>query len=195
MPGGGYHSDTKISGRGGGNLAVVHANGALLTTLIPEAYNFYFHTIYDVPGVVAANNFMTVFNPSGSGKNIVVFSADVASYSTGGASSPNSLTVTRTTASSGGTQISAANVGRFVTTQANPVAEVRVGNPAATTTGLVLFSWPPPISTGAGEGASAYTSVPPGAGFVCAPGQGLVYSTAAGDVDQVWRLNVLWAEV
>lgn len=195
MSAGGYYPDTKISGRSSSNLAVVHADGSFLTTPVPEAYRFYFHTIYDAPGVVASNNFLSVFNPVGSGKTLVFFQAEIASYTTGPTATATSLTVTRITAASGGSQIAAASIGRFVTAHSNPVAEVRVSNPTVTTTGLALTAWVPPLGTGASTGATSYSSVPPGAGFACVPGEGIVFNTAAGDVDQVWKINTTWAEV
>lgn len=193
MPGG-YYPDTKISGRTTGNLAVVHADGSFLTSSVPERYQFYFHTIIDVPGVVAANNFMSVFNPLGSGKTVAFFSILVNSYTTGASATATSLVVDRTTAASGGTLVTAANTNRLLTSWSNPVAEVRTGNPAATKTGLTLFSWAPPLSTGIGAGATAYSAPPAGQSFVCSPGQGVVLSTAAGNTNQVWGINVNWAE-
>lgn len=194
MPGG-YYPDTKISGRNGGPLAVVHADGSFLTTSVPEAYKFYFHTIFDAPGVVAANNFLSVFNPSGSGKNVIFFQAEIASYANGATAVGVSMTASRITAASGGTAIAAADVNRFVTAWNDPVAVVRVSNPTVTTAGLPLNAWVPPLAVGVGSGSTAYTATPPGAGFVCLPGQGIVFSTASGDTDQAWKINTIWAEV
>lgn len=178
-----------------GHTANVYADGSIPTTSVPEGAKFYFHTIYDAPGVVAANNFLSVFNPVGSGKLVIFFQAEVSSYSTGASSTATSLTATRTTAASAGSLIAAASVNRFITTDPNPTTEVRTTNPTVTTTGLALNAWVPPLSTGAGAGATAYTSTPPGAGFVCQPGQGIVFSTAAGNTSQVWKINSIWAEV
>jgi hypothetical protein len=191
---GGYYPDTKITDRDGDYLGIFD-DGGILTHTVPENYLFYFHTIFDTPGVVAANTFMSVLNPVGSGKNVIFFQAEIASYSVGVTATANSLTANRISAASGGTLITAGNVNRFVTAWANPVAVVRVNNPTVTTVGLPLNAWVPPITDKAGAGATAYTSTPPGAGFVCLPGEGISFSTAAGDVDQVWKINVIWAEV
>lgn len=155
---------------------------------------FYFHTIFDTPGVVAANTFLSVFNPATSTKLVIFFQAEVASYATGATSVPTSLTANRISASSGGSLIAAANVNRFVTTDPNPSAQVRTGNPTVTTVGLPLNAWPPPLAVGAGENGTISTVVPPGAGFVCQPGQGLSFATSGGDIDQMWKVNVIWAE-
>lgn len=174
--------------------AAVSSDGRFLTSITPESYQFYFHTIYDVPGVVAANNFMSIFNPVGSGKTIAFYQAEISSYATGASGTNTSMVATRISAASGGTQITAANINRFLTTWSNPVTEVRVGNPTTTTVGTPLNAWVPPLANGAGVGATAYTSTPPGEGFVCLPGQGISFSTAAGNVNQAWKINVIWAE-
>lgn len=173
----------------------IRADGRAVTSVIPDGYLFYFHTIHDAPGVVAANNFMSVFNPIGSGKTVVFFQAEMASYATGASTTAVSLTATRITAASGGSLIAPADVSRFVTAWADPVAEVRVSNPTVTTSGLALNAWPPPMTTGALNGSTPYTSPPPGEGFVCAPGQGIVFSTASGNTSQMWKINTIWAEV
>lgn len=191
--GGGYYPDTKITDLGGDYLGIF-ADGGILTHTVPENYKFYFHTIYDTPGVVAANTFISVFNPGGSGKNVVFFQAEIGSYAVGTTTVPTSLLANRISAASGGTQIAAANVNRFVTSWPDPAAEVRVGGPTTTKVGLPLNAWIPPLATGVGAAATAYTSTPPGAGFFCAPGEGLSFSTSAGDVDQMWKINVIWAE-
>lgn len=191
--GGGYYPDTKITDKEGDYLKVF-ADGGILTHPVAENYQFYFHTIIDVPGVVAANNFMSVFNPSGSGKTMAFFSVTVNSYAIGVSATATSLVVDRITAASGGTQVTASNINRLLTSWSNPVTELRTGNPAATKTGPTLFSWPPPLAAGAGGEATAYSTPPPGQGFICAPGQGIVFSTAAGNTNQVWSINVNWAE-
>lgn len=193
MPGG-YYPDTKISGRRSSNQAVVHADGSFLVSPVPESYRFYFHTIFDQPGVVAANNFMSIFNPVGSGKTVAFFSININSYAVGATSVGASLLVDRITAASGGSLVAAADVNRLLTSWPNPVAEVRTGNPSATKTGLTLFSWVPPLAVGAGEGATTYSAPPAGQSFICLPGQGIVLSTSAGDIDQRWGINANWAE-
>lgn len=173
-------------------------NGISTVNSIPAApvgYKFYFHGMVDIPGVATANNFLSVFNPVGSGKTLVFYQAIISGYAGAAATSANSLQIFRTTAASGGSLVAAANVNRFVTTDPNPVAEVRTDNPSTTNSGSVILGFAPPITTGSGGSATAQSSIPPGAGFVCLPGQGVVYGTAAGDTDQLWNINVLWAEV
>lgn len=192
MPGG-YYPDTKITDQDGDYLKIF-ADGGILTHPVPENYLFYFHTLIDAPGVAAANNFMSLLNPSGSGKTVAFFAITVNSFAQGASATASSLVVDRITAASGGTQVTASNINRLLTSWANPVAEVRTGNPTVTKTGLTLFSWPPPLATGVGAGATAYSAPPSGQSFICTPGQGIVFSTPAGNTNQVWSINMNWAE-
>lgn len=178
----------------GTDVVAVNVDGKLLTAPVPDNYQFYFHAAFDMPGVVAANTFLSIFNPIGSGKTISFFSVAPDSYATGSSGTATSLLVDRITAASAGTQISAANINKLITTQSNSISEVRTGNPTITKTGIPLYSWPPPIATGAGAVSSAYSAVPPGQGFFCLPGQGIAFSTSAGNVNQVWSIKVTWAE-
>lgn len=193
MARGGYYPDTKITDRDGDYLKIF-ADGGILTHPVPENYLFYFHTLIDAPGVVAANNFISLFNPGGSGKTVAFFAIQISSFASGASSTASSLVVDRITAASGGSLIAASSVNRLLTSWANPVAELRTGNPTATKTGLTLFSWPPPIATGAGGEATNYASPPSGQSFICLPGQGIVLSTPAGNTNQVWSMNLNWAE-
>lgn len=165
-----------------------------ITPGAPPGLSFYFYTLFDTPGVVASNNFLSVFNPAGSGKLLIFYQAEIVNYSNGVTDAFSSLTATRITAASAGTLVAASNISRFVTSTPDPVAVVRVGNPSVTTTGLALNAWPPPVSDKAGSGAQLATSTPPGAGFVCLPGQGIVFNTLTGDVNQLWKINTIWAE-
>ena len=154
----------------------------------------YFHTILDAPGVAGANNFLSIFNPAGSGKAVVFLTAEVRPYAAAATSVATSITAFRTTAASGGTLIAASDIHRFVTYWPDPVAVVRTGNPSVTTVGIPINAFPPPVSSGAGVG-SAGTSAAPGVGaFTCLPGEGLVSTTSSGDTDQRWDITLTWAE-
>lgn len=156
----------------------------------------YFHTIRDAAGVVAANNFLSVFNPLGSGKSLVFLQAEIVVYAIGGTGGTESLVATRITSASGGSLVLASQVNRFLTGHPNPVAQVRTGNPSVTVDAafpIDLNAWAPPQTTGQG-GNIAFTTQAPGDGFICVPGQGIVFSTASGDTDQRWKINTIWAE-
>lgn len=165
-----------------------------VSALPPNAQG-YQYAIADAPGVAAANNFLSVFNPAGSVKTIAWLAAFFSSYSTGSSSTPNSMIIYRTTAATGGTLVAAGNVGKFVTSQPNSVAQVRIGNPTVTLlNSQVVFSCSPPLGSGVSATAPASASPPGGAIAVSLPGEGLVFSTAAGNTNQMWGLEFDWAE-
>lgn len=172
------------------------SNNPLFTTGgMPQNLLFYSHAVTEAPGVVASNNFLSIFNPAGSGKTLTFYRIIVFPWATAATTATRSMTVQRITAASAGTLITAANVSKFSTAQPNSVAEVRQSNPTVTTVGLPTLSFPPAI-TSAGSGVTnASTIVPPtGASFNCLPGEGIVFNVAAGDVDQLWNLGAAWSE-
>jgi hypothetical protein len=153
--------------------------------------------IEDVTGVVAANNFLSIFNPLGSGKSLVIAQFTCFPYATAAAAPTVNMDVFRTSAASAGTLLAAANISKFDTTQANSIAEVRTGNPTVTTVGTVpVVAVPPAITAAAGGVSSTVIIVPPsGALFLVRPGEGIVARTASGSVGQKWSLGFSWSEI
>jgi len=161
------------------------ATGLLYTTLITE-----------VAGVNAANNYLSIFNPVGSGKIFTFYQFTAFPYAGAAATNSQSINVFRTTAASGGTLVAAANINKFDTTQANAIAEVRTGNPTTTNGTIPVLSIPPAItSAGAGVGGSSVIVPPAGASFICRPGEGVVVRSAAMDVDELLDLGFTWSEL
>lgn len=159
----------------------------------PSFLGVYIHDIHDTPSTVAAKNFISLFNPSGSGKALVVVGVSVSDYSVNSVTGSTSMEVWRTTAASAGTLVAAANINRFITTMANPIAEVRTGNPTVTLAGTdPLVAFAPAIGTGAQPPVSV--SPTPGAAFIILPGQGVVFVQNVGDVDERWNIQIVWAE-
>lgn len=177
------------------NVAIMSSSLLSTTPGIPAGTNFYSTSLSDVLGVVAANNFLSVFNPVGSGKTITMYNFIVAPWATAATSVTASMNVFRTTAASGGTLVAAANINKFSTAQANSIAEVRTGNPTVTTSGLLLGGFPPAVTSSAtGVGPQPVVQLPSGSLFLLAPGQGVVMSTALGSVAQLWNLGFIWTE-
>lgn len=176
-------------------MATVRATNALPTYAgsDPAYLGVYFWAIHDTAATVAARNFISLFNPAGSGKALTVLGVTVADYSVNTVSGATSMEVWRTTAASAGTQIAASNINRFVTTMADPVADVRITNPTVTLAGIdALVAFPPSLGTGAQSPNSV--SPTPGAAFIILPGQGVVFVQNAGDVDERWNIQIVWAE-
>lgn len=186
-------SNTRILD-GSGHAVAVSSDGRLLTSVAPENYQFYFYSLIDAPGVVAANNFMSIFNPVGSGKIISFFAIAVDSFASGASSTAVSLKVDRITAASAGTLASQSDINKLLTIQSDSITQVRTGNPTVTKVGTSLYSWPPPLATGTGVGSTIVSSVPSGQGFFCFPGEGIVFNTPSGNTSQVWSIKATWAE-
>lgn len=176
------------------HTAAVSSDGRLLTSVAPENYQFYFYSLIDAVGVVAANNFISLFNPSNSGKTMSFFAIAIDSFAAGASNTAVSLKVDRITAASAGTVITAANINKLITIETDSIADVRVGNPTVTKVGSSLYSWPPPLATGTGAGSVVISTPPPSEGFICLPGQGIVLSTSSGNTNQVWSMKLTWAE-
>lgn len=166
-----------------------------VTVINPAIDGVYVHSIANTPGVVAANNFLSIFNPLGSGKVLSIGGLFFSSTSAGAASETEPLRMHRISAASAGTlQPDSATV-KFQTGQPDPVAEVRIGNPTVTL-GSPFVNSPPVITVGSGGTGVHEVPLPPGVGpFTCLPGEGVVARTAAGDTDQRWNITVLWAEI
>lgn len=166
----------------------------MYTGIDPTWTGVYFHALIDTPGAVGSNNFLSVFNPVGSGKIAIALGFIAGSYSVNTVTAPSSLTAFRTSAASGGTQQSAATINRFATAFPNPVSEVRFGNPTTTNTNATnpMIGIPPTVGTNAQQGQTVAPT--PGASFVFLPGEGIVFNTPTGDVDLRWDIQYIWAE-
>lgn len=165
-----------------------------IATQDPSITGIYTFSLNDAPGVVAANNFVSLFNPIGSGKSVAVFSATVSSYVAGGGNtSKNSMIGSRITAASGGSLQAASAINKARTSFANPVAEVRTGNPTVTV-GANIVAFPPPIGTDTASTSERIVAVT-GAAVILVPGEGIVFRTAAGDTDENFNIAFTWGEI
>jgi hypothetical protein len=189
-------STTKIVDATGDTLAI-RADGSITTSTLPEGALPYTTLIRNTLGVVAANNFLSIFNPVGSGKNVVFVQFVCFPYATAATTPTDNMEVWRVSAATVGTQLAAANIGKFDTTQPNSIAEVRTGNPTTTLVGTVpVLAIPPAVTSAPGGVSSTVNIVPPnGALFTCRPGEGIVARTPAGAVGQDWTLGFSWLEM
>lgn len=163
----------------------------------PSLTGSYVASFPQVAGVVAANTYLTMFNPVASGKTVLFGGAFVSMVAGSAASTTAPMRGYRIAAApTGGTVASAASIGKFQTLQPNPACEIRTANPTVTL-GAGLWNTPPAVTTGAGGGQFIHiVSVPPGAGiFSLVPGEGIAINCSGGDVDQVWNISVVWSEL
>lgn len=163
---------------------------AVANPLIKGAYVY---SLGNITGVVAANNYISLFNPVGSGKS-VFFGAAYASVSASAAiSSTEPLNLFRVTTATVGTLQAAAAIGKFQTVMADALAEVRIGNPTVTL-GAQLANVPAIVANPGSMPVHAVT-IPPGAPpFILAPGEGVALRSAAGNANQRWNLSIVWSE-
>ena len=195
-------SEMKVSIDNAVALDDTSSNPLFITSVTnPAIKGAYVFSIGDVPGVAAANNFVSLFNPVGSGKNISVGAAYVSSYCNAASNPTVPVNGFRITAASGGTlQTNSTAVAQFQTAMPTSIAEIRIGNPTVTA-GAQIFNAPPAISnSGANSGtstsqiiAAAPSVYPP---FVLVPGEGIVLrQTAAGVTTTMWNFSLVWAEL
>lgn len=159
------------------------------------AKGFYVYSQSDIPGTAAALNLFAVFNPTASTIVTLPLQSVQTNYSVGSSTTATSSQFQRITSVSGGTPVTPSTVPRFLQTMPDPQTQVYINNPTVVTSGGQLSSFPPPISTGVGSGASAVLATPAGASFVLPPGTGLVVTVPAGNINQRWNLLFVWEEV
>lgn len=156
---------------------------------------FYSFSISNMPGVVAANNFVTLMNETGSGKTLQVFSATVGSWISGGATSATSTSMIcqQIISSSGGTLQNQAAIARLDRTMPAPTGAVRTANPSVLFAAEII-SFPPPIGVDTGNSLNRIVSTQD-SGVVLHPGEGIRFFTTVGSVNQFWNVAFSWGEI
>lgn len=168
------------------------------TVASPAIKAAYVYSLLDAPGSTnTPNNFISLYNPIGSSKTLVTLGIFVSCYvASGGSTTRNSMHGHLASAISGGTLVATSAIAKFQSGFANPVAEVRTGNPTATTA-AEFFQSPPPIGTTASQYVHSvgYGASTNGGGFLFLPGEGLVIQTNNGNVNQTWNVSLVWGEI
>lgn len=154
----------------------------------------YVYSADEIPGVAAATNYLSLFNPVGSGKSLYIGGIFISCVTAGGSTVTAPMRGYRTTTATGGTLQAASAIAKFITATPDPIAEVRLANPTVTL-GAALFNSPPPLSAGNGTTPVHQVPIPPDSGpFSLAPGEGIVLRQTTGDTDLRWNLSIAWAE-
>lgn len=167
-----------------------------VTLETPAFTGGYVFSDHEIAGVVAANNFMALTNPTGSGKLILIAGVFISSTTVGAVATTSPLRGFIATGVSGGTLEPANAIAKIRSSMSNPVAEVRTDNPAATL-GAAWFNSPSLQATGAST-SSFIHQVPAtiAAGtLTLLPGESTVLRTEAGDVDTRWNISIAWSEI
>lgn len=168
----------------------------VILTANPQIDGTYILSIANVPGTVAAQTFITLFNPVGSGKNVIVGGMFISTVAAAGTSATQPTRIHRISAApTGGAVVPASDIFKFNTANPDPTAVLRINNPS-----VVLLApasnTPPPVTTGAGGGQFVHEVDPPtGTTVLLAPGEGVAVHNSAGDTAQRWNISLAWAEV
>jgi len=163
----------------------------------PAITGVYVFSKAQMNGTAAANTFLTIFNPVGSGKNVSFAGAFI---STGSAAATSATAPMRgyrlSSAPTGGVVEATSSVAKFNTAYPDTVVEVRSGNPTVTL-GPALWNTPPTLTSGAGGGQFVHeVDTPAGSPpFLLVPGEGIAINASAGDTDQVWHMTIVWTEL
>lgn len=180
-----------LSPSGTQNVAITGQPISVMTTIDPGITGVYTFNAAAVTGVAASNNYISLFNPIGSGKTMYLNGAFISSAVTGGTTAVQPMRGLRVTTATGGVLQATSAICKFQTSAPNPVMEVRTGNPTVTA-GAPFFSSPPAIS--ATVGSTVVHAITFTNRFSFVPGEGVVLQCTASDVDLVWNLGLLWSE-
>ncbi len=167
-----------------------------VTLETPAFTGGYVFSDHEIAGVVAANNFLALTNPTGSGKLILIAGVFISSVTVGAVATVEPLRGYLATSVSGGTLESSSIIAKIRSTMPNPVAQIRTDNPTATL-GAAWFNSPSLQATGAST-SSFIHQVPAtiAAGtLTLLPGESTVLRTDSGDVDTRWNISIAWSEL
>lgn len=156
----------------------------------------YVYSQETIAGVVAANNFVALNNPTGSGKIILIAGVFISQVTTGTVASTEALRGFLATGISGGTLQPSSAIGKIRSTMPNSAGEIRTGNPSATL-GAAWFNSPTLQATGASTGSFIHqvpATIPAGS-LTLLPGEGTVLRTASGNVNTSWNISIAWSEI
>lgn len=162
----------------------------------PQVDGTYIYSIANVLGTALAQTLMTLFNPIGSGKNLIIGGAFVSTEAAAGTTATVPLRLHRLSAApTGGTLGLLAEVFKLDTANPNPVGVIRYNNPSVVL-GPAAANSPPPVTTGVSGGQFVHEiDLPSPAFVVLRPGEGIAAHVASGDTAQRWNLTFVWAEV
>lgn len=165
-------------------------------TVSPVFRGGYVYSRAQTTGVVAANNFLALYNPLGSGRTVVVAGVFISSVIVGDiAITVDPMRGWLASGISGGTLEAASTIGKVKSTMQNPAGQIYINNPTATL-GASWFNSPPLI--GASKTSSPFVHQIPasvaGGPLTLMPGEGTVIRTESGDVDQRWNVSIAWSE-
>ena len=152
----------------------------------------YVFSMDKVASVVAANNYMSIFNPVTNPHFLAVGGFFISAVLLNPSSVVDSFRGWRITTATGGTLQDDAAVGKIQSHFPDPTAELRTGNPTCTM-GAALFNVPAPVENKAAP--AQIISLGEAGPLILTPGEGVVLRTeAAAGAGGTWNFSVVWAE-
>lgn len=147
-------------------------------------------------GQTSAYRFVSVMNPVGSGKQLILKKISVIGYAGALSLSTVPLIASRISSVTGGVVQGASAVNKFSTMYPNATAEIRITNPTVVV-GARIYSFAPPLQ-GLTAGALAptpQTAVFNEAELMLRPGEGFaLHQESAGLTAQIYNAYVAWLE-
>lgn len=155
----------------------------------------YIFSLQRQDSLVLGKNFITLENPSTSGR-LMTMGAFFASFMATVAAPAYPLRGYRTTnIPTGGTEHAVADICKMDTALPDPKAIVRSNNPAATL-GAAFFNSPVGTVKDTIEAPPHEIDAPTGFNpFVLRPGEAIVIRQDVGAVGHLWNVSILWREV
>lgn len=146
-------------------------------------------------GTVAAHNHLSLTNPIGSGKVILLAGVFISQLTTGPVSATDPMRGWLASSVAGGTLEAAASIGKVRSTMPDPAGEVRTEGMTATL-GAAWFNSPTLQATGASTSSFIHqvpAAIPAGA-ITLLPGESTVLRTESGSTATLWNLSIAWSE-
>ena len=163
---------------------------------MPAAHRtgLYVFSLQRQDSLVAGKNFITMENPSGSGK-ILTLGAFFVSYMATVASPAYPMRGYRTaSAPTGGTLHTATEICRLDTALPDSIAVIRSGNPT-TTLGPAFFNSPAGTVKDTVSGVHDVDAPVGFNPFIVRPGEAVVLRQDIGAIGHLWNVSILWREV
>jgi hypothetical protein len=162
----------------------------------PAFQGGYVYSRAESAGVALAENHLALTNPVGSGKTILIAGVFISQVTTGAVSITDPMRGWLATGVSGGTLVSAADIGKIRSNMPNPVGQVRIIGVTATL-GAAWFNSPTLQATGSST-SSFIHQVPAtiaAGSLTLLPGESTVLRTELGSVNTLWNLSIAWSEL
>ncbi|APC46412.1 hypothetical protein HWB05_gp150 [Streptomyces phage BRock] len=155
----------------------------------------YVYSMEQHPGSVTAHNHLSLTNPTGSGKTILIAGVFISQVTIGAVSVTDALRGWLATNVAGGTLQPTNTIGKIRSTMPNPAGQIRTEGMTATL-GAAWFNSPTLQATGASTfGFIHQVPATVAAGtLTLLPGESTVIRTESGSANTLWNLSIAWSE-